>query len=96
MAGKTHTFAVKTVALIAGEAGTLETTEGIRAMREYITGSVLALVLVCNVFFSFANFIYKIQLPGLTVAEIGVTRRASSRVNETRVCRFERGHSPGT
>lgn len=44
----THTFALETVALVAGETGTLKATEGVRAVREYITGSILALIFVCN------------------------------------------------
>lgn len=41
---------METVALVAGETGTLKATEGVRAVREYITGSVLALVLVCKTY----------------------------------------------
>lgn len=42
----TRTFAMETVALVAGETGTLEATKSVGAMREYITGPVFALVLV--------------------------------------------------
>lgn len=46
---------METVALIARKTGTLEATKSIRAMREYITGSVFALVFVCKRVYIYIN-----------------------------------------
>lgn len=44
-----YTFAMKPIATIARKTGTLKATESIRAVGKNITGSVLALVLICNI-----------------------------------------------
>lgn len=51
---------METIALIARETGTLEATKSIRAVSEYITGSVFALVLVCKRVYIYVNNDYDI------------------------------------
>lgn len=71
---------METVALVAGETGTLKATKGVRAVGEYITGSVLALVLVCNAF----EFLVGIISDGSDTAKLNLTEARSKR-NRPRV-----------